>query len=152
MTNLEKKEELEKYRLAGLEITRLENEILRWRSVAERMTASSGGAPGGGGDGRSLEHAVARIDILVARLEADRTELVELRLRLRDVLRTVPDYRLRLLLRFRYIDGVPLEKVAEKLNVGYRQVVRMHSEALTALCLEEIFEMSLNVLRKSDKV
>lgn len=152
MTNSEKKEELEKYRLAGYEIDRLEKEILRWRSVAERMTASSGGAPGGGGSGRSLEHAVARIDVLLSRLEADRAELVEFRLRLRDALKSVSDYRLRLILRFRYIDGIPMNQIAGKLDVKRRQAVNLHNEALTTLCLEENLKIALNCIGKSDKV
>lgn len=152
MTNSEKKEILEQYRLAGLEISRLENEILRWRSVAERMTASSGGAPGGGGSGRSLEQAVSRIDILISQLDADRAELVEFRLRLRAALKTVSNYRLRLILRFRYIDGIPMNQIAEKLDVKYRQVRNLHSEALTALQLEENLKIALNCIGKSDKV
>ena len=152
MTNSEKKAILETYRLVVLEAARLDNEILRWRSVAERMTASAGGTPGGGGDGRSLEQAVSRIDILISQLDADHAELVERRLRLQDALKTVSNYRLRLILRFRYIDGIPMNQIAEKLNVGYRQAVRMHRAALTAICLEENSKMSLNVLPKDGKV
>ena len=39
----------------------------------------------------------------------------------------------RMLLRFRYIDGLPWEEVCVRMNYSWRQTHRMHSKALEAL-------------------
>ena len=61
MTNQEKKAWLMQYRAAEREERRLCDELERWRSQAESATARYGADTGGGGDGRSLEHAAEHI-------------------------------------------------------------------------------------------
>ena len=79
MTSQEKKEFLQQYRAAEAEERRLEMEIERWQARAAKMTVGYGGTPSGGGDGRSLERAVARIDELIRQLTGQRDRLARLR-------------------------------------------------------------------------
>ena len=66
--NPRKKEILLKYRSTVREIEWLEREIQKWRSNAERMTASYHAAPASGGSNRrSIEEAVEQIDKLIRR-------------------------------------------------------------------------------------
>ena len=58
MTNKEKKEILCRYRFAEAETKRIEAEIERWRTRAEKITASYKSIGGSCGDGRNLEEAV----------------------------------------------------------------------------------------------
>ena len=55
MTNQEKKAKLNQYREAEAESSRLEQEIIKWYSKAEKMTTAVKLVPGGGEGGRSLE-------------------------------------------------------------------------------------------------
>lgn len=137
MTNQEKKETLQQYLAAGREEERLEREIQRWRSRAEKMTAGYSRASGGAGDGRSLEQTVARIDDLTRQLTRQREELVSLRQSIGAAIDAVPEARLRELLRLRYIDGLPWGKLA--VVMGYddlRWVYRLHGRALEQLTIE----------------
>ena len=130
MTSREKKEMLSKYRAAVREVERLELEISRWRSKAEKMSAEIHLAPAGGGNGRSMENAIAKIESLTAKLWDQRAEMVELRNRIGDAISAVSDDRLKDLLRLRYIEGLTLERIAEDMNYSFRQVTRMHGQAL----------------------
>lgn len=55
MTNQEKKAELNQYREAEAEAARLEREICRWRSKAEKVTTAFKMLPGRGGAGMRLK-------------------------------------------------------------------------------------------------
>lgn len=136
MTNQEKKEALQQYLSAGREEERLEREIQRWRSRAEKMTAGYSRASGGTGDDRSLEQTVARIDELTRQLTCQREELVSLRRSIGAAIDAVPEARLRELLRLRYIDGMSFEQIAVKMNYCWRQVLRLHGRALSAVVIE----------------
>lgn len=131
MTNQEKKEFLQQYRLAEMEEQRLEHEIERWRSRAERMTAGYSKAPAGGGDGRSMEHTLERMGELAVELTQQRDKLIRLRREIGVAIDTVPDARLQELLRLRYIDGMTWERVAVQMDYSYMQVCRLHGKALS---------------------
>ena len=137
MTNQEKKEILQQYRLAEMEEQRLEHEIERWRSRAERMTAGYSKAPAGGADGRSMEHTLERLGELAVELTQQRDKLIWLRREIGAAIDTVPDARLRELLRLRYIEGHSFEQMAVRMGYSYKQICRLHGTALE--------KMSLNV-------
>lgn len=72
MTNQEKKAKLNQYREAEAEAARLDLEITRLYSCAERATMVLKRTPGGGGDGRTLERAVEAIVDMADKLGAER--------------------------------------------------------------------------------
>ena len=137
MTSQEKKEILLQYRAAEREEKRLEVEIQRWRSRAEKMTSGYGGTPSGGGDGRSLENTMARIDDLTRQLAQRLDRLVTLRQKIVTAIDSVPDPKQRELLRLRYIDGLTWGKLA--VVMGYddlRWIYRLHGRALEQMTIE----------------
>lgn len=136
MTNQEKKEILQQYRLAEMEEQRLEHEIERWRSRAERMTAGYSKAPAGGADGRSMEHTLERLGELAVELTQQRDKLIRLRREIGAAIDTVPDARLQELLRLRYIEGLSFEQIAVRLDYSWRQVIRLHGAALSKVVME----------------
>lgn len=136
MTSQEKKEILLQYRRVVREVQDLETEIQRWRSRAEQMTAGYGPTPSGGGDGRSLEHTVAHIDDLTRQLDQRLDRLVTLRREIGRAIDSVPDARLRELLRLRYIEGLSFEQIAVRMNYSWRQVIRLHGAALSQVVME----------------
>lgn len=76
MTSQEKKEQLLKYREAEKESERLEQEIARWYSKAEKMTTIIKMVPGGGDGGRSIETAIEEVDALAGELAESRRKAV----------------------------------------------------------------------------
>lgn len=133
MTCQEKKAYLLQYRSSLLEERRLADELAQWRARAENSTARYSAEAGGGGDGRSLEHAAEHILQVVEELERQRTELAQLRLEIGAAINTVSDARLRELLMLRYIDGRTWEQVAETMGLSYQWVCRLHSIAMGKL-------------------
>lgn len=141
MTNQQKKQWLQQYRLSGKEIDRLELETEQWTSLAERTTASICSTPISGGGGDRLQQCVDHLDE-VRHQQADAIERwLQLRKDILTAIDTVPDERLRLLLHYRYIDGHTFEQIAVETNYSFRQVLRLHGDALS----EMRPKMSLNV-------
>ena len=120
MTSQQKKESLLKYREAIREAERLENEMRRWRSRAEKVTMALKMTPSGSPGSRSLEGAAQR-------------RAVDLRRHIEVSIAQVEDGRLRELLRHRYIDGDTWESIAVKMDYSYMHVCRLHGDALAAL-------------------
>ena len=134
MTKEEKIAWLRGYRTAVLEVDRLRGEIERWRSLAEKVTPTLSALPAStSADGTRTETAVEQIAERCAALElalcvmAARCEATE------KAIQSVPDERLRLLLRYRYIDGMTLERTADKMGLSARHAKRLHRMALNVL-------------------
>ena len=130
MTNQEKKAYLGRYRDNEREIRRTEEEILRWESLSRKTTTTMGSAGGGSNGEDKLQAAVEKIVRWQNRLTLQLGERVRLREEIEVAIGTVEDERLRLLLRYRYIDGWTWERIAVELNYAYRNVTRLHGRAL----------------------
>lgn len=134
MTKEEKVKWLRGYRLAVLEAERLRGEIERWRSLAEKVTPTLSGLPADtSADGSRTETAVEQIAERCAALElalgvmAARCDATE------KAIQSVPDERLRLLLRYRYIDGLTFERIAWKLGLTRQWVCELHNSAVNQI-------------------
>ncbi|WP_195376736.1 sigma factor-like helix-turn-helix DNA-binding protein [Anaerotruncus rubiinfantis] len=130
MTNQEKKDYLIRYRDNEREIRRLQNEIQRWKDSAYITSVKYTGA-GGGTDGQDkLQVNVERLVRLQNRLTAQMRARIQLRDEIEDAIESVPDDRLQLLLRYRYIEGLTFERIAVELNYSWRQICNLHGKAL----------------------
>ena len=130
MTNQEKKDYLIRYRDNEREIRRLQNEIQRWKDSAYITSVKYTGA-GGGTDGQDkLQVNVERLVRLQNRLTAQMRARIQLRDEIEDAIESVPDDRLQLLLRYRYIEGWTFEQIAVELNYSWRQICNLHGKAL----------------------
>ena len=130
MTNQEKKAYLGRYRDNEREIRRAEEEILRWESLSRKTTTTMGAAGGGSNGEDKLQAAVEKIVRWQNRLTLQLAERVRLREEIEAAIGTVEDERLRLLLRYRYIDGLTFERIAVELNYSWRQICNLHGKAL----------------------
>lgn len=138
MTNQDKKAELRKYRDAEAAADRLREEIARLYSKAEKMTTVLRLVPVGGGDGRKIESAIEGIGELADRLGDKQREANQLRRRMEDAISTVPDGRLRLLLEYKYVDGMTWERIAEKMGMSVRGTTKMHGRALVEVSISSL--------------
>ena len=136
MTREEKKAYLSRYRLAGREVRRLEEELGRWESRAASVTPGYGGEPGGSPRGDALQQAVERILELREDLGRQLMAEVSLRREMGAAIGSLEDPKLRLLLRLRYLDGLTWDELAEKMDLDPRWVRRLHVRALDRLTLE----------------
>lgn len=132
MTSAEKKRLLEQYRNIEAEIRRQKEEYDRVLTVATHITPELTGMPKGGNGDRVAE-AAERLAEISGALADETKKLCRMRGRLLRMIGSVKDARLRLLLNLRYIDGLPLTEVAEKMNYSYAQTRRLHGEALARI-------------------
>lgn len=135
MTNQEKKAYLGRYRDNEREIRRTEEEILRWESLSRKTTTTMGAAGGGSNGEDKLQAAVEKIVRWQNRLTLQLGERVRLREEIEAAIGTVEDERLRLLLRYRYIDGWTWERIAVEMCYSYMQICRLHGKALAQMML-----------------
>lgn len=133
MTNQEKKEYLQKYQAAVTKANRLDDEIKKWRSTAERTTTVLHMVPVGGGSGDRLQNAVEQIDGLTKELAEKRIETVRLRREIGDIIDAVSDEQLRALLQYRYIYGLTWEAIAVEMGCTERWIYGLHGRALSAI-------------------
>lgn len=107
------------------------------------------GTAGGGSNGEDkLQAAVEKIVRWQNRLTLQLGERVRLREEIESAIGTVEDERLRLLLRYRYIDGWRLEKIAVEMDYDYRWIRRLHGKALEKLTLEALYDLCYHVVSK----
>lgn len=127
------KEYLMQYRQIEKEINRLLEERARWAALAEKMTPSLSGMPGGAGGGDRLGETVAKIVDLEREIGAKVDELVEHYRKIGEVVSQIPDEKEREVLLRRYIQGQSWEEIGEKMEITIRRVYQLHKTALFSL-------------------
>lgn len=129
MTNQEKKEFLQQYKLAEIEEQRLEHEIERWRERAGKTTQRYSLANVSGSDKRG-DDVLVMLGDKARELTEQMEKLIKLREKIEKAINSVDEFNLRELLRLRYIDGLRWEEVAVRMHYSWRQVIRLHGIAL----------------------
>lgn len=134
MTNQDKIKYLKRYISLDREIDRKLEEVSRWRVKLNRVTAVYTAEPKGGGSIQPREEAIiAKIVDLEREINDSIDQLVETKEEIFQVIEAVRDDRERLLLQYRYIDGLPWEQIAVNMHYNWRWVHRIHKKALDNL-------------------
>ena len=123
----EKKVWLSQYRLLDQQIDRLIREEKAWRERALYTDHRDGTCDAG--------DAAEKIAALCIQINRQIDRLADLRQDIEGLFEQVPDEALRLLLTYKYIDGMSFEEIADKLHYCWRQIIRKHADALRALPL-----------------
>lgn len=131
--NADKIRWLKSYRGLVAEIQRLQREIERWRSIAEKVTPTFSAVRFTVPDGSRIENAVEKIDTLHTRFADNISALVDRRIAIETAVNAIPDDRLRLILHYRYIDGLDLERIATLLSVSRQSIYGLHKKAIALL-------------------
>lgn len=129
MTNQEKKAYLSGYKAGLLEIEQLEEEIRRLGAQAEGMRSMGGGVAGSSGD-NPMQACIDQMLEFQRMLTERLAENMKLRGSIENSIAAVEDAKLRLLLRYRYIEGMTFEEIAVRMFYSYMQICRLHGQAL----------------------
>lgn len=130
MTNKEKKAYLYRYRNLESSIKRLLEEKERWQTRAEKITPTLTGMPNGGDGEDQRELAICNMIECANEASEKINEQTKLKTEIEQVISSVGDDRLELLLEFRYIDGERWEAITGLLECSWRSVHRLHAKAL----------------------
>lgn len=121
---------LSRYIPASRSIDRLLEEQYRWKCLAIKVTSTLSPVPGGGESGSPIERPMDKVDELEKEINREINELVKIREEIEAVLGQLEDRNLRDLMKYRYIDGLTWEQIAEKMHYGREWTCRLHGKAL----------------------
>lgn len=127
------KQELRAFRRQAREIRELRSHLKDIEELYAPVASYDRQRFGGGSDeGSNVERAVEKILVLQSRYEDRLNAYVDERLRIEQSFEVLtPDERA--VMRAYYFDGLSWERVAERLDISYRHVHRLHSAALIAI-------------------
>lgn len=128
--NKAKIEYLERYKLLEKEVARLCDEYARWMERATVLSPTITDMPKGGGQSDPVQRAVIAMCDLGADIGKKMDALSRVRCDIECSLQSIEDGTLRLLMEYRYLNGMTWEEVAVKMNYSWRQVIRLHGKAL----------------------
>lgn len=124
---------LSRYRKIDRQIDQLLEEQSRWREMALKITPVLSQTPGGGESGSPIERPMDKVLEIDVEINREIDELQIVRQEIRAALNQLEDENLKLLMEYRYIDGLTWEQVAEKMHYSWRHTCRLHGEALAKI-------------------
>lgn len=113
-------------------IERKQEEIDRLRSRLTKATAQLSDLPRGGSGGDWTD-ADIRVMEMERQIHAEILELCRVKREVFEAIDTVEDERYRTLLELRYRNYMTFEQVAVEMHYSWRQVMRLHAEALDVI-------------------
>ena len=133
---------LSRYRRLNARIDRLLEEKSRWWELALKITPALSQAPGGGGGGSGspIEQPMDNVVEVDEEINREIDELQIVRQEIRAALNQLEDESLKLLMEYRYIDGLTWEQIAVKMHYGFQWVCKLHGKALSSIILKEAIE------------
>lgn len=108
-------------------------ELQNLRDNASRITPAYSLAPGGGGNGQRIENAMAKIVDAENLIRSDIELLVIALGEIRQMIATIDDTVLRLVLHKRYLCYQKWEQIAADLNYSWQWLHKMHGRALNVI-------------------
>ena len=133
--NEQKIQYLSRYRRLNARIDRLLEEKSRWRERALKITPTLSQAPGGGGSGSPIERPMDKVLEIEKEVDREIDEMQIARREIRETLNQLEDENLKLLMEYRYIDGLTWEQIAEKMDYSRQWVTSLHGVALQKIKL-----------------
>lgn len=128
--NRKKVSRLNRYLKITNEIERLQDEIAKTKLLREQVASSLSDTSASTDAGNLIEVCTEQIEKLTGALRDSLYSLVLAREQVESIILTVQDERLKTLLLCRYVNGMTWEEIAIEMNYCYRQVCRLHGDAL----------------------
>lgn len=126
---------LSRYWRLNERIDRLLEEQRRWRERALKITPTLSQAPGGSESGSPIERPMDKVLEIDEKINQEIDELKTVRQEIRAALNQLEDENLKLLMEYRYIDGLTWEQIAEKMDYSRQWVTSLHGTALQKIKL-----------------
>ena len=127
------KEELKEHIRLKQEIADLKENIEKLRLQAQSISATRiTGAPAGSGSPDKIADNLARVDNLISYYHTKLNQCLVEQQRIKQAIASLPDVE-RLLMRYRYIDGLNWIDVAAKMNYSWQGTHKIHARALKRL-------------------
>lgn len=114
----------------------IEDEIRELRASVMIPAQGMDGMPHGTGKTDLSSYAV-QIEKLFAQLKSEMARRFEVRKEIVSAIEELPSEAERMVMRFRYINGWPWERVAVESNYDYRYTLKIHGKALLHLRIPE---------------
>ena len=125
------KEYLQQFSTLSIRIDELTEELLNWRTKAEKITSSSEGLRVKGTPTQSrLEENVCKIIDIEETISEKISKMVNLRLEIESILEEISVAEYQTILQLRYINLKKWESIAERMNYSQQWVFILHSKAL----------------------
>lgn len=124
---------LSRYIALNRRIDRLLEEKAKWWSLCLKTTPNLSQAPGGGESGSPVERPMDKVLEIEEEINKEIDELQEVCRGIKTVLGQLEDDTLRLLMEYRYLDGLTFEEIAVKMHYSWRWVIKLHGKALAEI-------------------
>lgn len=133
MTSEQKIEWLKSYRALDAKIESLTEDLQVWNARATKITATISQEPKASSSGDQLQRCVDKICELREEISREMDKLRQCRQQIEAAIQTLDDERYRDLLWYKYIEGISLLLVAERMNLSWRWVQELHKKAVEAI-------------------
>ena len=133
MTTKEKKEYLKRYKKIDSEINQLLLEKQEIMALGTKVTPTYSTTPKGAGEGAKIQSVIEKLEEQEIKIDKKIDELCEFKGDIEKSIHTVEDDTLRVLLRYRYINGLTWEAIAVRMHYSWRQIIRLHGIALDVI-------------------
>ena len=128
--NEQKKEFLMSYQLAKRDVTRLEEQLAELRIGKMSPGCEIGDGLPHAHNATDLSSYAAKVDELEREIVAARYRRICAFERVRNCIEALEDEREKLLLTYRYLEGLKWEEVAVRMKYSWRKIHYLHSDAL----------------------
>ncbi len=135
MTNKEKKEYLGRYKPLDEQVNQLLLEKQEILALGTKVTPTYSDMPHGVVNNGKIPSVVERLEKQDAKINYTVDKLIDFKEDIERAIHTLQDETLRLLLRYRYINGWTWERIAIKMSYSYMQICRLHGRALELITL-----------------
>lgn len=133
MTNQEKVKFLKRYKQIDKEINQLLLEKREIFSLGTKITPTYSNMPKCTGTSDKVQSTIEKLEAQENKINQKVDLLYKVKEDIEKALYTVKDDTLRVLLRYRYINGLTWEKIAVNMHYTYQWVCKLHGEALRKL-------------------
>lgn len=123
---------LKAYREGELELTRLQEEIARWKRKRKQLSGGKKAEE----ESEQAKLAGRMIRSLKQRETQRLRQMVIFRQNFEELVGSGMDQKLGLVLRYRYLEGLTFERIGQRMGYGQRWVRRLHEKALSMLELD----------------
>lgn len=128
---------LKRYIILDKEIDRMIADLERQRSRLGKITPTLSDMPGGGGSiYKSVDIAlIDKIVDLEAEINHKIDRVIDLKREIEQLIESIDDEREKLLMSYRYLDGMTFEWIASEMKYHWRSVHKIHVRALSKIKL-----------------